>query len=64
MLARIPREMVPSIEWAVKPAENMDTDGLLITLAPNDPASGRILFTRGGRLITGVPKNYQSLDLE
>ena len=64
MIARIPQETQAAIRWSVKPSEKTETDGLLITISPDDPASGRILFVPDRRLVTGVPGNYQSLNLE
>jgi hypothetical protein len=61
---RVPKERVPSIQWSVKPPEPPEGDGLLITLAPDNPAAGMVLFFRGRRILSGVPVNYQSIRLE
>lgn len=64
LVARIPRESMTSISWLAAPPEAADGDGLLVSRAPDDPASGWILFFRGRRLISGVPLNYEMLKVE
>ncbi len=61
---RVPRQLLDSIQWTAQPTEEPEADGLLITRTPDDPTSGLVLFTRGSRIITAVPQNYQDLKLE
>ncbi|HYG98314.1 MAG TPA: hypothetical protein VD837_04225 [Terriglobales bacterium] len=62
--ARVPKAVISSIEWAGTPPANPDGDGLLLTRAPHDRASGIIIFRQGGRIISAVPKDYQTIRLE
>ncbi len=62
--ARIPRQLVSSIEWSTPPAETPEGDGLLITRKADDLTSGLVLFPQGRRILFGVPRNYQSIKLQ
>jgi hypothetical protein len=62
--ARVPKSSFPSIEWAGTPPASPEGDGLLLTRSPHDRASGIIIFKQGGRIISAVPKDYQSIRLE
>lgn len=62
ILAKIPKANLDKIEWASRQPEPPDGDALLVTRTPQDLSSGLILYLSGGQLVSGVPKNYQSLD--
>ncbi len=62
--ARVKKSIVPSITWAGNPSEEPDGDGLFVLRAPNDPASGLIIFIKGDRIITAAPKDYRTIRLE
>ncbi len=62
--ARVPKSNIGLINWVGQPPQNVDGDGLLVTLKPDDPASGLVLFTSGDRIVTGVPANYQAVRLD
>jgi len=62
--ARVPKDRTTSITWVGRAPENVDGDGLLITIKPDDPSAGVVLFTSGNRVVTGVPADYQSISLQ
>jgi hypothetical protein len=62
--ARVPKANVPLITWVGQPPKDVDGDGLLITLKPDDLTSGLVLFTSGEHIVTGVPANYQAVRLD
>ena len=62
IIARIPKANLDKIEWASRKPEPPDGDAFLITRTPNDLSSGLILYLSDGRLVTGVPSNYQTID--
>ncbi len=62
--ARVPKSNIGLISWVGQPPQNVDGDGLLVTLKPDDPSSGLVLFTSGERIVTGVPANYQAVRLD
>lgn len=64
MASRVPRTILNSIQWAGTPPIDPDGDGVLIIRAPHDPSAGIIIFTRGERIITAVPKDYRTIRLE
>lgn len=63
VLALVPKANVGKIEWAGSPPDNPDGDGVLIVRTRGDRSSGVIFFTSGGRVVTGVPVDYQRVDL-
>ncbi len=63
LIARLPKSAVASTQWVGKPPQDPDGDGLLVIRKRDDPASGLVLFLSGARIISGVPVNYQSLQL-
>lgn len=62
--ARVPKTSFASIEWAGTPPASPEGDGLLLTRSPRDRASGIIIFKQGGRMISAVPRDYQTIRLE
>ena len=65
MIARIRQSSLGAIQWAnTKPLGAPDGDGLLIVLKPGDPTSGIVAYLSSGRLVSGVPKNYEQISLE
>lgn len=64
-VARIPQERLAAIQWVnAKPVGDPDGDGLLIVLKADDSASGVVVYLSSGRLVSGLPKNYQQISLE
>jgi hypothetical protein len=54
-----------SIQWRGNAtAPPPDGDGLLIVRDANDPASGLVIYSSGGRMETATPANYQSVSVE
>jgi len=62
--ARVPKSSVPSIQWASKTIPEPDGDGLLLVRQIDDRKSGLVLFISGRRIVSGVPTDYQSIDLQ
>lgn len=62
--ARVKKQLLPSVRWAGTGPDNPDGDGIFLLRAPNDPASGLIIFIKGDRIVTAAPKDYRTLRLE
>jgi hypothetical protein len=62
--ARVPKSQVDRIEWVGKIPQEVDGDGLLITLKPDDTSAGLVLFSNANRIVSGVPVNYQTIRLD
>jgi hypothetical protein len=63
VLAMVPRGNFVKIDWVGGKADKPDGDGILILRKPQDRSSGLILYFSEGRLTSGVPVNYQTVDL-
>jgi hypothetical protein len=63
ILDRIPKANLDKIEWTGRKPELPDGDALLITRTPNDLSSGLVMYLSDGQLVSGAPKNYQTIDL-
>ncbi len=64
-IARVPRERLRSVDWiTTKGLGEPDGDGLLIVRRAADRSSGLVVFLSSGRLLSGIPKNYQQISLD
>ncbi|SRR5581483_5966574 len=64
VVARVPRAMVKSIEWAGgKGPGEVQGDGLLLATGTGDQVSAVVLFIQDSRLLSFAPANYQSIRL-
>lgn len=64
VVARVAKEDIRNIQWVGKPPEDVDGDGLLITTKADDLSAGLVLFSSGKHVVTGVPANYQRVNLD
>ncbi len=64
LAARVRRGVVGAIQWVGDAPAAPDGDGLLIVRSANDRASGLVLFVKGNRVISAVPRDYESIILE
>jgi hypothetical protein len=62
--ARVRKSIIDTVQWVGAAPLNPDGDGLLIVRAPNDRTSGLVIFSRGERIISATPKDYQTIRLE
>lgn len=63
-VARVPKEAIAGIDFGKNPpGGDPDGDALLLIRNADDPASGMVLFVSDGRLVSGVPVNYQQIRL-
>lgn len=64
LIARIPKDMVGSVKWLDdKVPQGITGDGLLLVRAPQDGASGMVLFLSGRGIVSAVPADYPSISL-
>lgn len=63
ILTRIPKPAISRIEWIGRAPETPDGDALMIIRKPGDRTSGLVLYLSDGRLVSGVPKDYQAVPL-
>ncbi len=63
IVARVPKQSVQKIHWAILPPANYEGDGLLVVRAANDPGSGEVLFLRGHQVVSGAPVDYRQVPL-
>ena len=64
-IAMIPKEDLDTIDWVGgHPPGDVDGDGLLIIRNANDPSSVFAIFRRGTLIRFGMPRKYDSVDLE
>ncbi|MFB3915850.1 MAG: hypothetical protein ACE14M_03930 [Terriglobales bacterium] len=63
--ARVPKQLFSSINWGGNLSQQPEGDGLLILRAADNPASALVFFiTKGRKISSAVPLNYQSIRLE
>jgi hypothetical protein len=60
---RVPKANVAAIKWADAQPPEFDGDGLLLVRAPADHRSGIVLFLKGSRIVSAIPKDYQTINL-
>lgn len=63
-VVRIRAQALSEIEWASAPVSQPDGDGLLLVMRADDPASGVVLYSHGGRVFSAAPADYQRIPLE
>jgi hypothetical protein len=63
LATRIPRSSFAATQWLGRQTPQPDGDGLLLVRAPNEPASGLVLYTEGRRIMSAVPLDYQTISL-
>lgn len=63
ILARVPKSSIAAIQWTTRTPETPDGDALLITKKAQDRTSGVVMYFSDGRLVSGVPSDYQSINL-
>ena len=61
---RVPRTSVGSIEWKKKLTEEPEGDGLLIVRGKPGELRGMVIFPKQGRIVSGVPVNFQNIELK
>jgi hypothetical protein len=62
--ARVPVETIESIQWAGRaPVGQADSDGILLVRSLEGSESASVFFFSGLRLLSGKPKDYQSLSV-
>jgi hypothetical protein len=62
IVARVPVEAIESIQWAGRaPVGQADSDGILVVRSLEGPETATVFFFSGLRLLSGKPKDYQSL---
>ena len=64
IVARVRRGVVGAIQWVGDAPAAPDGDGLLIVRSATDRASGLILFAKGNRVVSAVPRDYENIILE
>jgi len=63
LLAVIPRANISKIQWGSRQPEDPDGDAILLIRKPQDRSSGLIMYFSDGKLVSGVPSDYQSINL-
>ena len=64
IVARIPAEAIESIQWAGRaPVGQADSDGILVVRSLEGPETATVFFFSGLHLLSGKPKDYQSLSV-
>ena len=62
IVARIPMDAIESIQWTGRaPVGQADSDGILVVRRMEGPETATIFFFSGLHLLSGRPKDYQSL---
>jgi hypothetical protein len=64
-VGRISKDRIPSVQWRDR-LSNIppNGNGVILIQRYRDPASAIIFFTSGSRLLTAVPKDFRSLNLQ
>lgn len=63
--ARVPSDKIASIQWnGQAPVGQPNGDGVLIVRKLTDPSSGMVMFFSGEFLLSGNPRDYQTLSLQ
>jgi hypothetical protein len=62
--ARVPKENLAGIHWLGSPPTEYDGDGLLLVRNSADPQSGLILLLSGRRIVSGVPVDFEQVQLK
>jgi hypothetical protein len=63
LLAVIPKDNISKIQWSSRKPEDPDGDALLLIRKPQDRTSGLVMYFSDGKLVSGVPSDYQSINL-
>ena len=62
IVARIPVEAIESIQWTGRaPVAQPDSDGIMVVRRLDGPETATVFFFSGLHLLSGRPKDYQSL---
>lgn len=63
LVSVIPNANIGRIQWSSRKPEDPDGDALLLVRKLQDRSSGLVLYFSDGRLVSGVPSDYQSINL-
>ena len=64
IVARIPVDAIESIQWAGRaPVGQPDSDGIVVVRSLEGPETATVFFFSGLHLLSGKPKDYQSLSV-
>jgi hypothetical protein len=63
-VARMPKRDFPGVQWSIAASSDPDGDGLVLVAHREDPASAVILFSHDGKIVSGSPADYQTLNLD
>jgi hypothetical protein len=63
LLAVVPKGNISKIQWSSRQPETPDGDAILLVRKPQDRASGIVMYFSDGKLVSGVPSDYQSINL-
>jgi len=63
-LARVPLAALGSVDWGAKPIVDASGDALILLRQTDAGIVGRVMFFKGQRLYTGVPKRYDQVSLQ
>jgi hypothetical protein len=62
-VVKIPKSSLSGITWATKPITESDGDGLMVITRADDQVKAVIFFRGGGKIISGTPESYQTVNL-
>jgi hypothetical protein len=63
LLAIVPKSNISKIQWSSRTPEDPDGDAILLVRKLQDRSSGLVLYFSDGKLVSGVPSDYQSINL-
>jgi hypothetical protein len=63
LLSVIPKGNIGKIQWSSRAPEDPDGDAILLVRKLQDRSSGLVLYFSDGKLVSGVPSDYQSINL-
>jgi hypothetical protein len=63
LLARIPKNNVARIQWAIEPQSTADGDALLVIQNANDPTASLVLLRHGAQTYAARPVDFTRIDL-
>ena len=59
----VSRDNLQDIQWKAEPAAKPASDALMLVNDALDPSSAVVIFMLGGRIYTGIPKDYRNVRL-
>ena len=63
LLAIVPKDNIAKIQWSSRTPEDPDGDAILLIRKLQDRSSGLVMYFSDGKLVSGVPSDYQSINL-